>query len=118
MLIIRHQQLQAFRRAAVQSFLDRLAEHLRGVAPELVGGLSPQALSDLLWKHIEDAHGYDLEAELDVARYVVLALRQGKGWRETPAVAEILTSGRLRATEKLNALERLAVGSGGRPRQP
>ena len=70
---------------------------------------APEGLAELRLQCAK-AWRYGMQAELDVARYVVTAWLLGPDFDERfPAMAEILGSDRITAAQKAEAIERISV---------
>jgi hypothetical protein len=104
MLVIRKEQMEAFRQASRKHFEQRLRRHLQDALP----GLTDNSLTRIT-PMVGEALELGIKSEQDVARFCELMFRhaQGKPFSSLPTGAQNLgLAYGVRAPEKLAALDR------------
>jgi hypothetical protein len=108
MLVIRKEQLEALSRQRRQQFEERLLEHLKRVMPERCQDIGDDRLRAEIRYGIERATQYDITAERVVASYLVLMVRFGRDFEQSPArpwAQSILTDRTSSAENRLRRLQ-------------
>lgn len=77
LLHIRQEQIDELNRIAFQEFHVRIESHLRDSYPELIEGLTPEALSRKVEEAAVTAKKNQIEIELDLCEFVVLTFELG-----------------------------------------
>ena len=118
MLTIRPAQLEALRQALTDALHFRLVKDLRGACRQQTSSMSDDEMKALCSREIAVARTYEVVAEDDVLRYLVLVVRHGRGFGVDPETAwagPILRRDDLEAHQKLNLIdEYLRFGHGER----
>jgi hypothetical protein len=108
MLIIRHEQMDAFRGHMLKQFEDLMVAHLTEYYPLKCKGLGQEKLLQVIHYGIERAKKYAIDVELDVSRYICLMFTFGKDFdrnKEIPWASRILMSDDFSSgTRKMDAL--------------
>ncbi len=100
-------QFEAIGRA---SYLRRMLDLIRGQYTNQAEGLGDTALREAIWEQTQLAGQYGLDDEQSAATFVLTAWLLGKGFdRRIPALAQILDSDQLCATDKAQALRDFAL---------
>jgi hypothetical protein len=73
MLVIRQEQMEVFRRAALRDYLNWVVYRLRGEFEAEVGHLSDPDLEDFIWKATDTANRFGITLQPDAARFVEYA---------------------------------------------
>jgi hypothetical protein len=108
MLVVRRQQLEAFRRSLTEGLLRRLATDLRRACPIETAAVPGDALRILIEAAMKRAKEFEIVAEADIRRYLPFVFRHGAAFDVQPETAwavQILRRRDLEPHEKLNALE-------------
>ncbi len=108
MLVIRNQQMQAFREAALTDFVKRMAAHLRQACPEPTRKLAEPELHGRIRAGIEKAEKFGVTDENDVRRYLEYVAELGPEFPDAPGhawAAEILKIQDLSGTKKMNRID-------------
>jgi hypothetical protein len=116
-LVIRKEQLEAFRRSLADDLLRRVASDLRRACPLETASLTGDALQTLIEAGRERAREFEIVAEEDLRRYLEFTLRHGTGFEVQPETAwavEILRRRDLEPHERLNALDEYQLFAGRR----
>lgn len=114
-LVIRKEQLEAFRRSLADDLLRRVATDLRRACPLETASLTGDALRTLIEAGRERAREFEIVAEADLRRYLEFTLRTGfEDQPETAWAVEILRRRDLEPHEKLNALDEYQLFAGRR----
>lgn len=111
MLKIRREQMEVFSKFMLKLFEDRILILLERNFPERCEEMGEQTVRDSIKKGIEDAAGYGIKIEYDVARYICLLFILGPNFdidTRYPWTSEILNDGTLHSTVKLDMLDQSA----------
>ena len=84
MLVIRNEQMDIFRKKAIEQFVNRTASWLREDYPEQTTPMDDTELQDLIHLGIKRAKEYGIEIEYDVGRYIEFMLKFGKDFVDQP----------------------------------
>lgn len=109
-MILREAHLEAFARAAEETFIDRLVAHLQSSFPEASGRLGEAGVRATVIRGRERARTASLISERAVADYLELCFRHGLETND-PRMRDILDDGSLTEIEKLAQLEEAAGGA-------
>ncbi len=109
MLIIRNEQLEAFRQYALAQFINDMSEYLRAAYPRKTAALSEAELQSEIKAGIEHAAKYNARLQYDVQQFLSLRMEFGPNFDSqrnfrSARMAEILNDEDLSATEKMDAL--------------
>jgi hypothetical protein len=107
-LVIRKEQLEAFRQSLTEDLRRRLVAHLRSACPAETAALTDEALAGLVDAERTRAREFAIVSEPDLRRYLEFALAHGSAFDMQPETAwagEILRRRDLEGHEKLNLLD-------------
>lgn len=91
MLIIRKEQREAFRLAALDDLRWRIVDHVRRFFAREIRGLDEAALLELATHVIERAEAYEITKELEVAQFAGVVCLFGRDCEEIAWIEEILS---------------------------
>lgn len=96
MLVIRREQLEAFRRYMSGQFEDRMVAHLKRYFPDRCAPLSDEEVRESIRYGVERADAYEICIEQDVSRYINLMYILGRDFDRDPDLpwAQAILSGR------------------------
>ena len=117
MFVIRDAVWDQLGEAAHADFVRRMRMHLKEFFPERLARTTAEQVTRFIEQQISRAEQYGIVTEIDVARYIDLAIVLGPGFDtgdRHPWVKEILDRHELSAEQKLRAL--LDSFAGGVPR--
>jgi hypothetical protein len=86
MLMIRKEQIDAFRRPAIQDFENRMIEHIAKFFPKQFAEFGEQKMRLTIQYGIKRAESYGIVAERDVCKYVNLMVACGRDFDRDPAL--------------------------------
>jgi hypothetical protein len=112
---IRNEQIQAFRSAALEDFLDRGVAHLRRQLPALVAPFSAQELRERVRACITRCASYRLTSPYDIMCFVDATFLLGEQFDQGPAHAwasDVLRDDDFAPTAKADRLLRIACERG------
>jgi len=89
---IRDEQVQAFSGAAVRTFKDRVALHVRRFFPDRCQALGEPGIHEIIGRGVDAALAYGIMAERDVCKYIDLMFVAGHDFDRLPWAIEILKS--------------------------
>src|SRR5262245_10665352 len=107
-LVVRREQMQAFERALLATFVNKMAERLRLRLPAETAPLVPTDLKTLISDGIAAATRHGVRDEADVARYLEFVVMYGLRFdvdEKTAWAGAILRRADLSGTAKMNALD-------------
>ena len=103
--------MEVFSKYMLKLFEDRVLILLERYFPEKCKEMGEQAVRDLIKKGIEDAAGYGIKIEYDLARYICLLIILGPDFdvdTRYPWASKILNDETLHPTVKLDILDQSA----------
>jgi hypothetical protein len=106
-------QWAAFEQAALTSFQRRAEDHVRRAYPEVVFGMSPEAIERMIGGAITEALAFGLTREDTVGRFLAYRCELGERFHERPAwawIGEILGDGARSELGKIDAIDRSLYG--------
>jgi hypothetical protein len=77
-MIIRKQQVNLFSDASLETFKDRMAEHLRRCFPSECEALGDEGIQNTIRYGIERASSHGIDLERDVCKYIDLMFTFGR----------------------------------------
>lgn len=86
MFIVRQAQVEAFSRAAIDDFIERLIARLEEVFPEQSGALGPAGLEARVREGLERAGRWGIEREYHLGLYVDVMMALGPHFDEDPGL--------------------------------
>lgn len=108
MFTIRKEHLEAFRRASMEGFEDRMVAHLKEFLPESCAEMAESEIRRRIQYGIRRASAYSITAEDDVCRYIDLTFAFHPQFDTDPGLpwaSETLRDPALRdPSDKMNAL--------------
>lgn len=114
MLVIRHAQMDALARSAMEPFVENVIAHLRRVWPEECAAMGEEGLEAFVARGMAKCERYGIETEYDVGRFCDLMLLLTPDFDEDPNIPwaqDILTSqgfdGRVKVDELMERTETL-----------
>lgn len=114
MLVIRHAQMDALARSAMEPFVENVIAHLRRVWPEECAAMGDEGLEAFVARGMAKCDRYGIETEYDVGRFCDLMLLLTPDFDEDPNIPwaqDILTSpgfdGRVKVDELMERTETL-----------
>jgi hypothetical protein len=108
MLVIRSQQMDAFRESSQTAFVERLAARLRRGVADRVSSLSAPELHAFVRRGIARAAELGIRIEWDVCRFVTYRARWGEDFEDRTATAwagAILQDADLNGTAKMDLID-------------
>jgi hypothetical protein len=113
-LVIRHAQMDALARSAMEPFVENVIAHLRRVWPEECAAMGDEGLEAFVARGMARCERYGIETEYDVGRFCDLMLLLTPDFDEDPNIPwaqDILTSpgfdGRVKVDELMERTETL-----------
>jgi hypothetical protein len=113
-LVIRHAQMDALARSAMEPFVENVIAHLRRVWPEECAAMGDEGLEAFVARGMAKCERYGIETEYDVGRFCDLMLLLTPDFDEDPNIPwaqDILTSpgfdGRVKVDELMERTETL-----------
>jgi len=121
MLNLREDQMEALGRAGEETFVTRMADHLRRDFPAELQrhGIAPAQVEDLVRRGMADARGYGVEYEADLQLYLECLLLLGPAFDRDPQLPwarAILTRGDLDGAGKMDQIDEALLFALGEPR--
>lgn len=116
MLKIRREQMDAFARYSLESFVTRMVERLAGPCSSLVASRSPEEFRALVRDGIDHAERYGITRERAVERFLKRLLGDGSTFdrdESSPVIQEILGRLDTEADDRLDALDDYYAGREG-----
>jgi len=92
-MVVRPDQVEALRKASVESFRSRMRQHLTALFPVICGSLTPAELDNAIDHGIRQAGAQGFHTESTVCRYIDLMFLLGSGFdtdKQLPWAAELL----------------------------
>jgi hypothetical protein len=117
-LVIRAEQMDAFRRQLTAGLARRLLTRLVLLYPEHTAAQSPSDLTTLIDAAITDARAYGIVSEDHLLHYLEFVLHYGPQFNDpqaTPWASEILRQPNLTPAEKLRLLDGYELFGQGHP---
>jgi len=87
MLVIRKEQMAVLKAHMLKVFEDRMLRQMRNQFPDQVAAMTDQQLRRLVQMGISKGAPYHLEQETDLARLIILMLREGEDFDQKPDMA-------------------------------
>jgi hypothetical protein len=102
MLLIRNEQMQAFRKTLRQRFEDRLLHHLLRRHPEYCAAKGVEAVKASITQGIDSAFAYGLGSEENISDYVEIMIRIGDDFdTRWPWASKVLSETALKPAVKM-----------------
>lgn len=108
MLVIREEQMGAFRQYMLKQFEDRMVIHLNRNFPDEIKNIPELDLREIICICIDKAAKYDVTDETDVKRYLEYVVRYDSNFDinlNLPWTTKILSDKKLTGIEKMNQLD-------------
>jgi hypothetical protein len=107
-LVIRQEQIDAFKGHMIAEFVERMVVHLPQTFPEQLHAMPEPELHSLVHQGIEKADGYGVVLETDVQRYLECMVMLNPKFDTTPETewaGKILNDGTLTGTQKMDSID-------------
>ncbi len=119
MLIIRQEQMDAFRQVALAALVSRISEHLRTLHGKCkvqfpnhtttVAEIPDELLRDMVQKSLELAGEYQIDAEPSLTDFVSLRFVHAPNFDEHPLIRRILIDDSIEPNARIDALWKQAT---------
>lgn len=108
MLVIREEQMEVFKKVAIENFENRMFKHLRTVFSIQTMTLNDYELLKLIQVGIYNSKKYGMKMEWDIRRYLECSVLYGWDFDENPKTKwarKILNDQSINAREKMDKIE-------------
>jgi hypothetical protein len=105
MLVISKEKMKLFEKDAVAQFVEKMQTHLKDVFPDLLAEKSDAQIEREIRDGIDQAAGFDITGEQEVALFIDLTVSMGKDFatqKSNPWIQPVLERSDMTGMEKMD----------------